>query len=141
MTIDDQSHLADRDTEAAVNEPPKKEAARLVIGHSSRQRLSQRERIGLTHDDDDDEEEVRRHWMDGYCCQHYPRICSLFIGVLVPLWVLIFASLILGLFLNRAEAPEEGWLRKDEDYPLVLSVCEMIARISNRSTFACFLLL
>lgn len=53
------------------------------------------------------------------CCHRWPRICSVFLGVVLPLWLLIFLSLFTGLLLSRAEGKEEGTVRRRVVYYVV----------------------
>ena len=57
---------------------------------------------------ENDEEESNEHWLDRRCCHRWPRLCSMVVGVLIPLWSLVFISLFFGVFLCKAEAPGES---------------------------------
>jgi hypothetical protein len=84
-------------------------------------RERQRSQSGLADDDvdrgsgDDNDASQPYSCLDRQCCRNWPRTCSLFFGVVLPLWALIFISLIFGSILSQVEAPEEGrfFLRKD----------------------------
>lgn len=41
-------------------------------------------------------------------CLRHPRAFSILLGVLLPLWLIIFMSLGFGYFLSLVEAPNEG---------------------------------
>jgi hypothetical protein len=43
----------------------------------------------------------------GKCIENWPRTFAVFFGVIFPLWVLIFLSILFGFFLARFEAPNE----------------------------------
>jgi hypothetical protein len=57
---------------------------------------------------DDNDASQPHNCLDMQCCQKWPRTCSLLFGVVLPLWALIFISLIFGSILSQVEAPEEG---------------------------------
>jgi hypothetical protein len=45
-------------------------------------------------------------------CLRHPRAFSILLGVLLPLWLIIFMSLGFGYFLSLVEAPNEGEIDK-----------------------------
>jgi hypothetical protein len=82
-------------------------------------RQRQRSQSGLADDDSDDGGDADdsgedHHWLDRKCCQKWPRLCSFVFGVVLPLWALIFISLICGSILSGVEAPSEGRFLHDK---------------------------
>jgi hypothetical protein len=71
-------------------------------------RERQRSQSGMADDDVDNDASQPPNCLDRQCCQNWPRTCSLLFGVVLPLWALIFISLIFGSILSQVEAPEEG---------------------------------
>lgn len=51
--------------------------------------------------------EPARHWINRWI-RHFPRTMAVFWGVVLPLWLLVFVSVLSGFVLAYLEAPLEG---------------------------------
>ena len=54
---------------------------------------------------DDARQNRRRHCQ---CCRRWPRLCVVFVGVILPLWLLIIISTGVGSWLAVLELPDES---------------------------------
>jgi len=69
----------------------------------------QGEQSGLrNNDNEDDDADEPRHFLDHSCCGACPHFWTIVIGIIMPLWLLVFISYFFGFLLSKAEAPGEG---------------------------------
>ena len=64
-------------------------------------------------DDDDGDQNMesnhrnRKHGPCLKCCHQWPRVCTLFIGIVLPLWLLILITCAFGIPLCNLEMPQQ----------------------------------